>query len=51
MRLGRAGLAAWLPKSGFTRTKTAVFAPTPRAKVSTAMIVNDGLLVSIRNPY
>src|SRR6202050_4444261 len=34
-----------------TMLKMAVFAPTPRASVSTATIVNAGLLTSMRQPY
>jgi hypothetical protein len=33
-----------------TRLKMAVFAPMPRARESTAMAVNPGLLASMRRP-
>jgi hypothetical protein len=38
-------------KTAFTMLKIAVFAPTPSAKESTAMLVKPGLFQSARSPY
>jgi hypothetical protein len=38
-------------KTAFTMLKIAVFAPTPKARESTATIVKPGLFQSTRSPY